>query len=165
LNLIFELACSIFWFISIACNSSSNDLNTSDSVVKDSLNGFENLNSAESKSKETDCETEKNYIIKKLTEIQSKVKELQRSYQQLKYDEIEWGKFIRNWNINARDFREEKREDNFSCIHSLYFTESLIDLLQIGTSYAFDNQAKVNEFEKKLDLDVNSTLKEIRKNK
>ena len=108
------------------------------------------------------CEVERNQITQTLKEIKLRVKNVRKAYNVLKNDELEWAKYIRNWNIEAKALREENNDNNFACVHSMYFRESLIDLLQIGLFYSFDNFSKVNEFEGKLNMDINSAVKEIK---
>jgi hypothetical protein len=113
-------------------------------------------------SKNSNCNKEKELIKSVLSTMQERVSNARKAYKALRNDEIAWGKYIRNWNIEAKNFREAYNATNFDCIHSFYIGEAWISLLEIGNSYAFDDLPGVREFERKINSGIAQTLRELK---
>jgi hypothetical protein len=150
--------------ITISCTNNSNSKPQSNPsfTESDSITALNPENTVDSLTSSSQCDSEKKLINTLVAYMKKRVNNVRNAYNELRYDEIEWGKYIRKWNIEVKSFREQYNATYFSCIHSFYIGEAWISILEIGNSYAFDDISGVRQFEKKLNSDIASTIAELK---
>ena len=149
-------------FINVACDENDSSGKTDFNAIT-SEKSVPNNYTLDTTSGTMSCAQEKELIERVMKTMKNRVTNARKAYSAIRGDEIRWGKYIRNWNIEAKNFRSAYNAMQFSCIKSFYIGEAWVSLLEIGNSYAFDNLSRVNEFERKLNSDISSTLKELKK--
>jgi hypothetical protein len=160
---IFRLISISFILFSCTNNCNSKPQANPSYAKPDSVTVLNPKKKIDSLTNSSQCDSEKKLINTLVAYMRKRVKQVREAYNTLRYDDIEWGKYIRQWNIDVQDFRKQYDATPFNCVHSFYIGEAWISILAIGNSYAFDDMSGVREFEKKLDSDIALTNIEIRK--
>lgn len=139
--------------VKFGCGESSN------TKQRDNLS---NYNSLPKSIEFSSCEEEKNYLHESIKDFKSRIKELDQTYYQLKNEEMEWDKYIAEWNRYILQLADKNRDINFKCVHSYLYQNTISSLRQVGGFYASDQISKAKEFEKYFYKFSNQVLTEIK---
>jgi hypothetical protein len=127
-------------------------LNT-DSMGKISIGAF---NSDEK------CRQERILINQQLNFVVAKMNDIHKKYASLKYDEYQWGPYIRNWNIEVQQKRDVLENLQFDCVDASDFKITITQMVQLGLAYSSGKSKDINFFIGRIKTDVNSIRENIK---